>query len=220
MNLRRTSILAVVAVTVGCAQAAPPAQTNGPSTAPEVPRTPASGPDYYVVPSDNVVPAVASRRAALMAAGQRLGADEVGYYLDVQEARFRQVAAAGVIVTRVEERVILSLPGTLGFDVGSATLTRDATAALRGLARVLVDYTLSVVAVHGHTDSSGDSASNQRLSEQRAVAVARQLIASGVSAERIVIAGFGASVPLGSNASVEGRELNRRVELYVTPLGP
>jgi outer membrane protein OmpA-like peptidoglycan-associated protein len=204
---------------ISCATASPPARTGEPAPiAP--PRAPSNGPAYYMVEADDVGAAVVSRRTALMAAGQRLRADELGYYMDVQEARLRQVAAAGVLVTREDERVMLSLPGALAFDVGSATLTEAAMAAVRALARVLVEYRLSIVAVHGHTDASGDSVSNHRLSEQRALAVARHLMSAGVSSERIVIAGFGAIAPLASNATAEGREANRRVELHVTPLGP
>jgi outer membrane protein OmpA-like peptidoglycan-associated protein len=213
--------MAALALTHACAHA--PATTNAPAPnapAPSAGAARASGPAYYLVAPADVAEAVASRRAALRAAGQRLQPEEVGYYMDVQEARFRQVATSGVQVARGDAEVVLSLPGALGFEVGSATLTVDAGATLRVLARVLVEYRLSVIAVHGHTDASGDSLANHRLSEQRALTVAQALIAAGVSSERIVIAGFAALVPLRPNITVEGREANRRVELHVTPLGP
>lgn len=172
------------------------------------------------MPPNELASAVTARRTALRAAGQRLQPEEIGYYMDVQEARLRQLATPGLLVARRDAELVLSLPGALAFEVGSATLTADASATLRVLARVFAEYRLSVVAVHGHTDASGDSLANRRLSEQRALAVAQQLIAAGVSSERIVIAGFGDLAPLQSNDTVDGRDANRRVELHLTPLGP
>lgn len=139
--------------------------------------------------------------------------------MDVQEARFRQVATSGLRVVRLEQRVILNLPGAVAFDVGSASLSAGAVRALERVAAVLVDYRYSVISLHGHTDNSGDPLQNMRLSEQRALAVARQLIAAGVGPERIVVAGYGALAPIASNDSADGRESNRRVELQVDPVG-
>src|SRR5690606_23420033 len=102
-------------------------------------------------------------------------ADQVGYYMDVQEARLRQVVSANVRVVRLNERVILSLPGRLSFDVGSAALSPAAIEALSGVARVLGEYRFSVVSLHGHTDNSGDASINDRLSRDRALAVAQYL---------------------------------------------
>jgi outer membrane protein OmpA-like peptidoglycan-associated protein len=162
--------------------------------------------------------AVAARRDSLIKLGQGLNADEVGYYLDVQEARFRQIASTWLLVSRREERVVLSIPGTLSFDVGSTTLSPRAVEALGSIARVLVEYRSTVVALQGHTDSLGDATINQRLSEQRALVVARVLIAGGVAAERLVVTGYGATNPAASNATEEGRDANRRVEIEVSPL--
>jgi outer membrane protein OmpA-like peptidoglycan-associated protein len=68
--------------------------------------------------------------------------------------------------------------------------------------------------VHGHTDSTGSEAHNQRLSERRANAVRDYFIKQGISADRIRAKGFGESKPIASNDTEEGRALNRRVELH------
>jgi OmpA-OmpF porin, OOP family len=71
------------------------------------------------------------------------------------------------------------------------------------------------VRIEGHTDSIGAPAYNRRLSEQRAESVASWLIAHGVAAGRLVIAGRGASQPVADNATAAGRQHNRRVEIIM-----
>jgi OOP family OmpA-OmpF porin len=68
--------------------------------------------------------------------------------------------------------------------------------------------------VHGHTDSTGSAAHNQRLSERRANAVRDYFIKQGISGDRIRAKGFGETMPVASNDTAEGRALNRRVELH------
>jgi len=68
--------------------------------------------------------------------------------------------------------------------------------------------------IEGHTDNTGSAAANQTLSEQRAAAVKQYLVAHyGVDAARLDAKGFGASKPVASNDTPEGRQQNRRVEL-------
>jgi outer membrane protein OmpA-like peptidoglycan-associated protein len=71
------------------------------------------------------------------------------------------------------------------------------------------------VEVAGHTDSVGDESYNQQLSEKRAQAVKDYLVKGGVGEDRISVVGYGESQPRGSNDTVEGRRLNRRVEIRV-----
>jgi len=67
--------------------------------------------------------------------------------------------------------------------------------------------------IEGHTDSIGGAKSNQLLSERRAEAVRARIIKAGIAAGRLNAAGYGATRPRESNATVEGRARNRRVEL-------
>jgi outer membrane protein OmpA-like peptidoglycan-associated protein len=161
---------------------------------------------------------VSARRQTLVNAGRRVNPDEIGYYMDVQQARLQQVGGPWLGVIRIGHGVRLSLPGRWSFEVASAELSPSAQSALSSVATVLADYRLSLITVHGYTDDSGDAAFNQTLSEQRALAVARHLVSEGVAADRIVVVGHGAEDPLASNASQDGREENRRVELQVDPL--
>lgn len=78
------------------------------------------------------------------------------------------------------------------------------------------------VQISGHTDSKGDEAYNQKLSEERAQAVVDKLIQSGISSERMKAKGYGKTMPTAKNKNEdgsdnpEGRQLNRRVELTIT----
>lgn len=67
--------------------------------------------------------------------------------------------------------------------------------------------------VGGHTDSVGDEAYNQWLSEQRAAAVKKYLVNQGVKGEQIVVVGYGETQPVGPNRTRLGRAHNRRVVL-------
>ena len=89
-------------------------------------------------------------------------------------------------------------------------------AGLYGLPTGGVDFVLAVR--HGHTDDVGSDAVNQRISEQRANAVASYLMAQGVQRERLETVGMGKRFPIADNATEQGRARNRRVEIRLLPL--
>jgi outer membrane protein OmpA-like peptidoglycan-associated protein len=72
------------------------------------------------------------------------------------------------------------------------------------------------VAIEGFTDSTGSEERNQVLSEQRANAVREALLEMGISPGRITTRGYGKSLPVASNATEAGRQLNRRVEILLS----
>ena len=82
---------------------------------------------------------------------------------------------------------------------------------------VMAHPELTRVIVEGHTDSQGDDQHNKELSQRRAQAVASVLINSGVNPGRIRSIGRGEDQPIASNLTPEGRQLNRRVEIVITP---
>ena len=71
------------------------------------------------------------------------------------------------------------------------------------------------IEIHGHTDNVGDSKKNLLLSQNRADAVMKFLISSGISPERLSAKGFGQTKPNKSNATEKGRAFNRRVEFII-----
>lgn len=70
---------------------------------------------------------------------------------------------------------------------------------------------ITLLRVEGHTDADGDSAVNQKLSERRALAVARWLVAKGVDCKRLLPVGFGGGKPLAPNDTAENKAKNRRL---------
>jgi outer membrane protein OmpA-like peptidoglycan-associated protein len=99
------------------------------------------------------------------------------------------------------------------FDFNSATIKPQSEATLHTIAEVMNKNPGWSLNVEGHTDNIGGDARNQELSARRAAAVRSSLIQRGISEGRLVTAGYGASVPRDTNATLAGRARNRRVEL-------
>ena len=103
----------------------------------------------------------------------------------------------------------------VNFEFDQARLTVNAKALLDPVAEALVARPHLQIEIQGHTDDRGSDRYNQKLSEQRAQAVVEYLVLKSITASRLSARGFGESVPIADNATDEGRELNRRVELKV-----
>ncbi|MCR2834366.1 OmpA family protein [Parerythrobacter lacustris] len=131
-------------------------------------------------------------------------------------------AGTGVDVEEIgdQDAILVRLPDGVTFATGSATINPGFRATLDAVADSLVRYPNSLIDVYGFTDTTGSDALNQRLSEQRAEAVAAYLASRGVSRSRIATQGFGERydylrVKTGDNIS---EPLNRRVEIKITPI--
>lgn len=160
------------------------------------------------------------RQRALIGAGAGgLVGGAIGAYMDNQERQLRdQLKNSEVDVRRTGDTLIVDVPQGVSFDFDSAELRPQGRDALRQVARVLVNNPRTTIDVIGHTDSIGRPEYNQRLSERRAQAVADFLVSQGVQPARILTAGRGASQPVATNATEEGRARNRRVEIQINPL--
>lgn len=99
------------------------------------------------------------------------------------------------------------------FDTGSDRIRPESTPTLKEMVGMLQEHADLKLAIEGHTDSVGDAAANQTLSEKRAAAVKAYLVGQGIADGRLRSAGFGATKPAASNDTPEGRQQNRRVEL-------
>jgi outer membrane protein OmpA-like peptidoglycan-associated protein len=100
------------------------------------------------------------------------------------------------------------------FATGSAEIQGESTPTLKEIGQMLAAHTDLRLTIEGHTDNTGSAATNQTLSEQRAAAVKHYLATHfDVDAARLDAKGFGASKPVASNDTPEGRQQNRRVEL-------
>lgn len=119
-------------------------------------------------------------------------------------------------ISQLDRGVQIVLPDSVLFETGKALLNDAASAPyLDRIATLLTTKTAKQIAVEGHTDNVGAAALNQKLSEQRADAVAAALIARGVPVARVSKRGFSFSQPAAPNDVEAGRRLNRRTELIV-----
>lgn len=133
-----------------------------------------------------------------------------------------QTAGSGVDVEEIGdgEAILVRLPDGITFATGSAEINPGFYDTLNKIADSLIKYPNSLVDVYGFTDTTGSASFNQRLSEQRAQAVADYLAARGVARSRIETRGFGEQydylrVKTGDNVA---EPLNRRVEIKIIPV--
>lgn len=119
-------------------------------------------------------------------------------------------------IEQLERGVQIVLPSSVLFDTGKASFNAtEAGPYLDRVAKLLTTKTAKRVSVEGHTDADGAAALNEALSLARAKAVAEALGARGLGTERVSPTGYSFNRPAASNATEDGKRLNRRVEIIV-----
>jgi outer membrane protein OmpA-like peptidoglycan-associated protein len=159
-------------------------------------------------------PAVPAVPAGVSAMAVRPG--PIGTYLDRQLGEL-QVVAGSSAVERRSDALVVSLESGALFDENTSALSAAGAERLRALARTLQQYPKERIIVKGHTDGVGEERASQRLSEDRADSVRNLLVAEGVAPSRITAVGLGASLPVASNSTAEGRQQNQRIEIELRP---
>jgi outer membrane protein OmpA-like peptidoglycan-associated protein len=144
------------------------------------------------------------------------GGGAIGNYMDRQAAEMKRKLPEAA-VTREGDKLYVSLPSGILFDVDKTEIKPAARESIAQAAEVLVKYPDTYITVEGHTDSTGATEYNQKLSEWRADAVRDMLMRDGVPASRVSIKGYGESDPIADNSTPEGRQSNRRVQLEIRP---
>lgn len=192
------------------AEPSPPSQVN--STAAQS--------QFILVNPDNPEEA-RSRQIQLLLANQEssLETNEIGYYMDILEARLIfALGESSISMSRAMDTIKLVLPGADSFDINRSVLKSQALSELSPVSSILAEYSSTRVSVHGHTDAQGDLAVNQRLSERRAFSVAQFLAEAGVRPNRLLIRGYGESEPISFGADEVNQAANRRIELLIEPV--
>ncbi len=98
------------------------------------------------------------------------------------------------------------------FDYDNATIRPSSMAIIQSIAEMMEQHPEVRLSVEGHTDASGSSSYNQKLSNVRAIAVRDALVSLKVDPSRLSAKGFGEDRPISSNKTESGKALNRRVE--------
>lgn len=110
----------------------------------------------------------------------------------------------------------MTVPGAILFAVNSDTIEQDAYGMLTKVAEMIELYQDRQVLIVGHTDAVGDDSYNQQLSERRAALVKDHFVEElGIEIARLASEGQGETRPIKSNATAEGRDANRRVEVII-----
>jgi outer membrane protein OmpA-like peptidoglycan-associated protein len=125
--------------------------------------------------------------------------------------------AQGFEVQREGEQIKLIIPVDGTFHPKRTLLLPSGLGPLGKVAKALKDDMGSQFAVIGHSSSDGDRELNRRLSMERAQAVASILMLGGVSRHRMSLYTMGEDKPIADNSTATGRDLNRRVEIRLTP---
>jgi outer membrane protein OmpA-like peptidoglycan-associated protein len=138
----------------------------------------------------------------------------IGNYMDKQ-AKELQEDLKNAKVERVGEGIKITFDSGILFNIDSYKLSETSLTNLGDLSKTLQKYNDTNILIEGHTDSTGTEEHNKILSEHRAVAVADFLKSYGVSGTRITTNGYGEDQPVASNATPEGRQQNRRVDIAI-----
>ncbi len=139
--------------------------------------------------------------------------------LAAQEASLRtSLAPTAVVISRGNNALELWYPVRLAFSADGTELLAAAMEMLDLLAHSLKEYEHTAIVVAVYTDAIGSNDYNLQQSEARAAAVVAYLETKGVAPARMSARGAGETAPLEAPNTPEGRDLNRRLQVLITPL--
>lgn len=128
----------------------------------------------------------------------------------------RSLANTGVVVSQTDDnRLKLNIPSDISFDINRAEIKPQFAPLLDQFASSLLSNPGTDIVIIGHTDNTGNDSINNPLSQRRADSTRQYLANRGVAFNRIQTEGRGSYEPVASNATVDGRARNRRVEIFV-----
>jgi len=165
-----------------------------------------------------------TKGAVIGAVGGGLAGAAVGSYMDSQKRDLEKNLAAEIQAGQAKvdkmpnDIVRITMTSQTAFDTNSTSIKPAFYSTLDKLADVVVRYNKTTLTVVGHTDNVGADKYNEDLSQRRAHSVAQYFESKRVNALRLATAGKGEKDPVASNSSEAGRQLNRRVEIYVEPV--
>ncbi len=136
----------------------------------------------------------------------------VGRRMDQQAKELERIAET----KRTDTGLVTKLKSDILFDTGKSDLKPGAKTNLAEMAGIMKKYPENILTIKGYTDSTGSPKINDALSQKRADAVKKELVAAGLPGDTISTVGRGAADPIGDNKNTAGRKQNRRVDVEVT----
>jgi outer membrane protein OmpA-like peptidoglycan-associated protein len=165
-----------------------------------------------------------TKGAVIGAVGGGLAGAAVGSYMDSQKRDLeknltQEIQSGQAKVEKLPNDIVrITMTSQTAFDTNSTAIKPAFYSTLDKLADVVVRYNKTTLTVVGHTDNVGSDKYNEDLSHRRAHSVAQYFESKRVNSLRLATAGKGEKEPVASNGSEAGRQLNRRVEIYVEPV--
>ena len=146
--------------------------------------------------------------------------------VNIRKLEIKDNKAIAVIIREALKDFGADLPGTVYydtatddsgilFDVDSYSLKSETRNNLTKLSETMKKYDETEISLLGHTDNTGTEKYNAALSKKRAASVNDYLVTKGVVSTRLTDTGYGELDPIATNETLEGRELNRRVEIVI-----
>ena len=165
-----------------------------------------------------------TRGVMLGAVGGGIAGGMVGNYMDNQKKDLEKALvperdAGSIQIDKLQNNILrVTMTERSAFAVDSSEIKGTFHSTMDKIANVLNRYGKTQLTIVGHTDSTGSAQHNQQLSERRAQAVHGYFSQKGVIPQRLESYGRGKNEPRATNATAEGRALNRRVEIFIEPV--
>ena len=144
---------------------------------------------------------------------------KMGSYMGVLAKELRkELRKTGVQVKEVDGQIDLIIPDKTAFGGNQTKIQDSFEEAVSSIAKLLNKYEQTMIQIVGYTDDVSPVLLNKDLSLYKADVIAKTLRSYGVEAQRIITDGAGGENPIANNATKEGRERNRRVEMTLISL--